>query len=206
MNNLQIFDFKQNSIRAIVDKDNNPMFNAADICNSLGIVNHRDACGRLDDDEKGVALTDTLGGKQDVLMVNESGLYSLIFTSNKPEAKAFRKWVTSEVLPSIRKTGEYKLNKRVDILESLLTSKQRHTANVLDNIDFLIDLYFDWSTSIENWSAYNIYDIYYEACMGDVFVKAMPIHLTAIKNCLKNRGVCAVNGNVFLMPKPRQEI
>lgn len=88
-------------------KDNNPWFVAKDVCMALNIVNHNDAISRLDDDEKGVATTDTLGGKQSISVVNESGLYNLIFQSRKPEAKAFRKWVTSEVLPSIRKTGRY---------------------------------------------------------------------------------------------------
>jgi prophage antirepressor-like protein len=80
---------------------------AKDVCEVLGIANARDALQRLDDDEKGVATTDTLGGKQTLATVYESGLYALIFTSRKEEAKAFRKWVTSEVLPAIRKTGAY---------------------------------------------------------------------------------------------------
>jgi hypothetical protein len=68
---------------------------------------------RLDDDEKGVVLTDTLGGAQEILIVNEPGLYNVIFQSRKPEAKAFRRWVTHEVLPSIRKYGYYKAPKPV---------------------------------------------------------------------------------------------
>ena len=132
MNSLQVFDFNSNEVRTTQDDNGNPLFNAGDVCKALGIVNHRDVCSRLDDDEKGVGEADTLGGKQSVLMVNESGLYSLIFTSNKPEAKAFRKWVTSEVLPSIRKNGEYKLNKQIEELNAMLvfTPSEEQTAQL----------------------------------------------------------------------------
>ena len=85
-----------------------PVFVAKDVCEVLGIEKYRDALARLDEDEKGVSLTvDTLGGKQSMTTVNESGLYHLAFASRKPEARAFRKWVTKEVLPNIRKHGFY---------------------------------------------------------------------------------------------------
>lgn len=89
--------------------NNEPWFVAKDVCDALTIEKHRDAVSRLDDDERGSVVVDTLGGKQSVSAVNESGLYNLIFQSRKPEAKVFRKWVTGEVLPSIRKTGSYSL-------------------------------------------------------------------------------------------------
>lgn len=82
-------------------------FVAKDVCQALDISNHNDAISRLEDDEKGVGNTDTLGGVQTMVIVNESGLYHLIFQSRKPEARKFRKWVTGEVLPQIRKTGSY---------------------------------------------------------------------------------------------------
>lgn len=82
-------------------------FVAKDVCDNLGINKYRDAFSRLDDDERVSVLVDTLGGRQKVTAVNESGLYSLVFQSRKPGAKKFRKWVTMEVLPSIRKTGSY---------------------------------------------------------------------------------------------------
>ena len=85
-------------------------FSQADVCAVLDIANPRQAISRLDDDEKGVLTVDTLGGKQAVNVISESGLYALIFTSRKPQAKAFRRWVTSEVLPSIRRTGAYQTN------------------------------------------------------------------------------------------------
>jgi prophage antirepressor-like protein len=84
-----------------------PWFVLVDVCRVLEIGNSRMAADRLDDDERGVSSIDTLGGTQQVTVINESGLYSLILTSRKPVAKAFKKWVTSEVLPAIRKDGAY---------------------------------------------------------------------------------------------------
>ena len=94
-------------IRSVV-VDGEPLFVAKDVCDVLGINKYRDAVARLDEDEKGrPVVVDTPGGKQSMTTVNESGLYHLIFQSRKPEARAFRKWVTGEVLPNIRKQGVY---------------------------------------------------------------------------------------------------
>lgn len=101
------FQFDTNEVRALLDDNGEPWFVAADVCAALTVGNSRDAVSRLDEDEKGVGTVDTLGGRQEVMIVNESGLYSLILTSRKPAAKRFKKWVTSEVLPSIRKVGRY---------------------------------------------------------------------------------------------------
>lgn len=94
------------SIRVQMIKDE-PWFAAKDVCELLGLDNSRQAVSRLDDDEKGVINSDTPGGKQELTFVNESGMYALIFQSRKPQARAFRKWVTGEVLPSLRKYGYY---------------------------------------------------------------------------------------------------
>lgn len=88
-------------------REGEPWFIGRHVCAILGIANARDALSRLDDDQKGVGTTDTLGGQQQVALINESGLYALIFTSRRPEAAAFRRWVTGDVLPTIRKTGSY---------------------------------------------------------------------------------------------------
>ena len=108
MNNLQIFNNDQfGQIRTTV-KDGEPLFVAADVCRALEIQNHKDAIKRLDDDEKsGVVLTDPHGRPQETNCVTESGLYSLVLGSRKPEAKAFKRWITHEVLPTIRQTGGY---------------------------------------------------------------------------------------------------
>ena len=89
--------------------DSEPYFVAKDVCVILGISNHNDAVGRLDDDEKRGSALPTPSGTQQMVVVNESGLYHLIFQSRKPEAKAFRKWVTAEVLPTLRRTGRYEV-------------------------------------------------------------------------------------------------
>lgn len=88
-------------------KDNESWFVANDVCKILDIANPRDTLARLDEDEKGVVSTDTLGGKQELNAVNEPGLYSLVLGSRKPEAKEFKRWLTHEVVPSIRKHGMY---------------------------------------------------------------------------------------------------
>lgn len=107
MNELQIFENPDfGKIRAI-EQNGEPWFVAADVCRALDIKNSRDALTRLDDDEKGVVLTDTPGGKQEVSIVNEPGLYTLVLGSRKPEAKAFKRWITHEIIPTIRKTGSY---------------------------------------------------------------------------------------------------
>ena len=82
-----------------------PWFVAVDVCRALEI--DRTATRRLDDDEKGVYSTHTLGGKQEMSIVNEPGLYSLVLGSRKPEAKAFKRWITHDVIPSLRKHGAY---------------------------------------------------------------------------------------------------
>lgn len=82
-------------------------FALADLCAVLCIRNGRDVAARLADDQKGVAQIDTLGGPQQMTVVNESGMYEVVIRSDKPEAAAFRRWITGEVLPSIRKTGGY---------------------------------------------------------------------------------------------------
>lgn len=106
-NGIEVFKNEQfGEVRAILINDE-PWFVLKDVCVVLGIENQRNVAARLDDYEKGVHQMDTLGGKQNVTIVNESGLYNVILRSDKAEAKPFRKWVTSEVLPTIRKTGGY---------------------------------------------------------------------------------------------------
>lgn len=89
--------------------DGMPWFVLKDVCEVLGATNDRNVAARLDTDEKGARLMDTLGGPQEMTVINESGLYSVILRSDKPKAKTFRKWVTSEVLPAIRREGAYVL-------------------------------------------------------------------------------------------------
>ena len=109
------FNASNQNIRVQMN-DGEPWFVAKDVCDALTLENSRKATASLDDDEKGVSPIVTPSGTQQMTIVSESGLYNLIFQSRKPEAKAFRKWVTSEVLPTLRKTGRYELqsgNRRV---------------------------------------------------------------------------------------------
>ncbi len=106
MNGLQIFTYNGNEVRT-VQKDGEPWWVLKDVCEVLGISKYRDTAARLEDDEREPIRVDTLGGAQEMLCVNESGLYNVILRRDKTEAKPFRKWVTSEVLPSIRKHGAY---------------------------------------------------------------------------------------------------
>lgn len=108
MNEIQTFESDQfGTVRAARDENGEPMFVAKDVCAALEVKNSRDALARLDDDEKGVVLTDTPGGEQQMQAVNEAGLYVLVLSSRKPEAKAFKRWVTHEVLPALRRDGGY---------------------------------------------------------------------------------------------------
>lgn len=107
-NDIQIYNNAQfGELRAITDESGEPWFVARDIARALCVKNTHDATRTLDDDEKGVEIFDTPGGAQKMTVVNESGFYRIVMRSNTPEAKAFQRWVTHEVLPAIRRTGGY---------------------------------------------------------------------------------------------------
>lgn len=103
---LQLFKFESKDVRCY-GTWNNPIWIAQEICDCLELSNNRQALARLDEDEKDVISIDTPGGVQEVLAVNEPGLYSLVLGCRKPIAKRFKRWVTHDVIPSIRKTGSY---------------------------------------------------------------------------------------------------
>ena len=104
-NKMMIFENEQFGQVRTVNIDGNPWFVSVDVCTALGVS--RTAVRRLDEDEKGVRSMHTLGGTQRLAVVNEYGLYNLILGSRKPEAKDFKRWITHEVIPSIRKNGAY---------------------------------------------------------------------------------------------------
>ncbi|MDK7537823.1 phage antirepressor [Bacillus paranthracis] len=120
MNQLQVFNNEEfGQVRTVVQGED-VWFVAKDVCNVLEIVNATRSLSRLDEDElHSMKVTDSLGRPQETNVINESGLYSLIMTSRKPQAKAFKKWVTSEVLPSIRKHGAYMTDQ---VLEQAVTN------------------------------------------------------------------------------------
>lgn len=109
MNQLSPFKFENKTVSVVMDDAGSPWFFATEICDVLGFANPWDAVRRhVDDDDLAKReVIDALGRKQMANVMNESGMYALIFGSTKPEAKRFKRWVTSEVLPSIRKTGGY---------------------------------------------------------------------------------------------------
>ena len=94
-------------LRVVQDEQGEPWFVAKDVCDALGLGRQHDSTRYLDDDEKGEGLVNTSSGVQTMVTVNEPGLYRLILKSRKPEAKAFQRWVTHEVLPAIRRDGGY---------------------------------------------------------------------------------------------------
>lgn len=106
MNGLEVFTYGGSRVRTVLI-DGIAWFVAADVAAVLGLSNSRSSLALLDDDEKDVHAVDTLGGPQQVAVVNEPGLYSLILRSRRPEARAFKRWITHEVLPQIRQTGQF---------------------------------------------------------------------------------------------------
>lgn len=112
---VEVFNFSQerNPVRVQLI-DGEPWFVAKDVCEVLGIANHKDAMSRLDDDERGGSVLPTQFGEKLTNMVSESGLYHLIFQSRKAEARKFRRWVTGEVLPSLRKRGSYGIGRTIE--------------------------------------------------------------------------------------------
>lgn len=130
--NIIIKAFEEDNVRMCLDDEGIPWFCGKDVCNILDISNYKKMLrNNLDDDEKrGVPERTHLGGKQIMTFVNESGLYELIFRSKHPEAKQFKKWVKTEVLPSIRKTGKYEMPKQNSQIEAEIIKKHQ-----LDNIE-----------------------------------------------------------------------
>lgn len=104
---VQPFDFHGTQVRIVTDADGAPWFVAADVATVLELGNVHSSLATLDDDEKGLRTVETPGGPQSLTAVSEAGLYSLVLRSRKPEAKTFKRWITHEVLPAIRRTGTY---------------------------------------------------------------------------------------------------
>lgn len=125
MNEIQTFDFDGSGIRTLTI-DEEPYFVGKDVAQVLGYSNPRDAIAKhVDAEDKGVAKCDTLGGQQNQTVINESGLYSLILGSKLPEAKRFKRWVTSEVLPSLRRNGMYAMDELLDNPDLAINALQK---------------------------------------------------------------------------------
>lgn len=133
MNPMQLYSFNGQSIR-VIQRDGNPWWIAADVCAALGLANTSKALDALDADEKGITSSDTLGGAQQVCIVNEAGLYSLIFRSRKAIAQHFRRWVTHEVLPSIRKTGAYSTQPSAAAPALPFEAARQHVISIFEDL------------------------------------------------------------------------
>ena len=150
-NELNVFKFHDEKVRMVVFNDE-PYFVGNDVARILGYSNPRKAISdHVYEEDRGVTKCDTLGGAQDFTVINESGVYALVFGSKLPRAKEFKHWVTSEVLPSIRKTGGYKMpttpeemidlllqnssnaNKRIDKVEEQSKKNEERITNLEDN-------------------------------------------------------------------------
>lgn len=135
MESLQIFKNETfGEVRTVIC-DGEPWFVATDVCKALEIGTTSKALERLDDDEKGMNSIPTHGGEQNMSIINEAGLYSLVLGSRKPEAKAFKRWITHEVIPTIRKHGAYMTEQTI--------------AKALESPDFLIELAMKLKTEQE---------------------------------------------------------
>ena len=115
MSNIQIFNNEQFGEVRTINQDGQVWFVAKDVCNILDIKDHKQSTRYLDEDEKGMFTIQTPGGEQESTFINEPGLYNVIFKSRKEEAKQFKRWVTHEVIPSIRKTGSYSIQQNDDV-------------------------------------------------------------------------------------------
>lgn len=124
---MQIYNYEGNDVRT-VNQNGEPWWVLKDVCDVLELSNSRMVSDRLDEDEKGVSIVDTLGGGQEMTVVSESGLYNVIFLSRKPQAKKFKRWVTHEVLPSIRKHGIYAVDAVLDNPDMMIAALQKLKA------------------------------------------------------------------------------
>lgn len=138
MNELTVFNNEEFGEIRTITIDDEPWFVAADVCRALEIGNPTDATHRLDADEKMITLVSIEGnrrGNPNMTVVNEPGLYTLILSSRKPEAKAFKRWITHDIIPTIRKTGGY-VNDAAQFIDSYfgqLDSAQKHALTMIFN-------------------------------------------------------------------------
>jgi len=172
MTNQSIFHFNASAEVRVILRDGQPWFVAKDVCDILGLINTSRAVGTLDDDERS---NFKLGRQGKTNIINESGLYALIFKSRKAQAKTFRKWVTNEVLPSIRQTGRY----TAPVKTRYATARQR--LPIKRQVDYIANIYFRKSDSAKH----AIYTILREELKLDVFSHITPAQLPIAETILK---------------------
>jgi prophage antirepressor-like protein len=131
MSDITLFNFEGSQVRVSLDAKGEPWFVAKDICVAFDHSDVSVMVSRLDEEERGTSTVCTPGGVQELLTISESGLYSIILTSRKPNAKRFKRWVTSEVLPSIRKTGSYSRNPAPQQPQYIMKSDAESQASII---------------------------------------------------------------------------
>lgn len=149
----KVFSFNGANVRTEVI-NGNPMFVAKDICDALGLDNRNTKKVLEEDEVYSIHLTDTTGRTQEMLVVNEAGMYSLVLRSRKPEAKQFKRWITHEVLPAIRKTGhyetpEYKALMQLQEQQNLLIEMRQEDKRIIDELSTVIKSSI-WSEPVTN--------------------------------------------------------
>lgn len=153
MANIEIFKNERFGEVRVAGTSEQPLFCLADVCKAIGITNARNVKDRLDEEDVRLVDTLTAGGMQKLTYVTESGMYDVIMRSDSDKAKPFRKWVTSEVLPSIRKTGSYSVQKQYEIPQSysealMLAAKQAQQIEEARDEKFTESFAVDWKVRI----------------------------------------------------------
>ena len=167
MNELTIFEFQsERAVRFVTDADGLIWVAAADVCAALDLKNVGDAIDRLDDDEKrdDIVTNDVIGRQQTIWFVNESGLYTLILTSRKPEAKAFKRWITHDVLPAIARQGFYGTPQLANFQESYvrmaqLQSEFEYVIKRLEKRVKKLEAITEMKPTVSEWMSINSYRV-----------------------------------------------
>ena len=173
MGQLKIFENEEFGQIRTVMRDGEVWFVGKDVAEALGFTNSRDAIAtHVFDDDKGVEIIDTLGGKQKMTAINESGLYALVFGSRLESAKRFKRWVTSEVLPAIRKTGSYDLEDLSPEMRAIfqLARDQKKTENHVKGLNVHVG---DLDGRVDNLENHMTIDYGQQTVLGDEVNKAV---------------------------------
>lgn len=145
MEQLQVFNFHDNQVRTLLINDE-PYWVGKDVAEVLGYSNTRKAINdHVDEEDKtdGVTIRDSIGREQKPILINESGVYALVFGSKLPQAKEFKRWVTKEVLPTLRKTGSYRMPKTTREMVQLVLQSQEDTNVRIDELETKVEQKFD---------------------------------------------------------------
>lgn len=154
MTNLTPFSYADHEVR-VLNIDGDPWFVANDAAGPLGLVNVRSSLALLDPDERGVHTVDTPSGEQPVNIISEAGLYSLILRSRRPEAKLFKRWITHEVLPSIRKTGSYAATPQLSP-DEIVHQALQITAQRVETLTARLALVEPKALAFDHWLSSNV--------------------------------------------------